>query len=28
VRKARANPQRSDRETPYVAVDPALAAQL
>ncbi|SDQ50166.1 carbon starvation CstA family protein [Pseudoxanthomonas sp. CF125] len=28
VRKARANPQRSDRETPYVAVDPALAARL
>ncbi|HSD16113.1 MAG TPA: carbon starvation CstA family protein [Thermomonas sp.] len=28
IRKARANPQRSDRETPYVAVDPALAAQL
>ncbi len=28
VRKARANPQRSDRETPYVAVDPALAANL
>jgi pyruvate/proton symporter len=28
IRKARANPQRSDRETPYVAVDPAMAAQL
>ena len=28
IRKARTNPQRSDRETPYVAVDPALAAQL
>ncbi|MEF9977550.1 MAG: carbon starvation CstA family protein [Thermomonas sp.] len=28
IRKARANPQRSDRETPYVAVDPSLAAQL
>jgi len=28
VRKARANPQRSDRETPYVAVDPAVLANL
>ena len=28
IRKARSNPLRSDRETPYVAVDPALAAQL
>ncbi len=28
VRKARANPQRSDREMPYVAVDPAMAAQV
>ena len=28
IRKARANPQRSDRETPYVGVDPAMAAQL
>ncbi|MET0655366.1 MAG: carbon starvation CstA family protein [Pseudoxanthomonas sp.] len=28
VRKARANPQRSDRETPYVAVDPAVLARL
>jgi carbon starvation protein len=28
IRKARANPRRSDRETPYVAVDPAMAAQL
>lgn len=28
VRKARANPQRTDQETPYVAVDPALAAAL
>ena len=28
IRKAPSNPLRSDRETPYVAVDPALAAQL
>ncbi|MEO6519544.1 MAG: carbon starvation CstA family protein [Pseudoxanthomonas sp.] len=28
VRKARANPQRSDRETPYVKVDPAMLAGL
>ena len=28
VRKARRNPERTDRETPYVAVDPALAARL
>ncbi len=28
IRKARANPQRSDRETPYVAVDPATAVHL
>jgi pyruvate/proton symporter len=28
IRKARANPQRSDRETPYVAVDPAILANL
>ncbi len=28
IRKARANPQRSDRETPYVAVDPAMLANL
>ena len=28
IRKARANPLRSDRETPYVAVDPAMAAQM
>ncbi|MDR6840027.1 carbon starvation CstA family protein [Pseudoxanthomonas sacheonensis] len=28
VRKARANPQRSDRETPYVAVDPTMLANL
>ena len=28
VRKARRNPERTDRETPYVAVDPALAANL
>ena len=28
IRKARANPQRSDRETPYVAVDPAMLAGL
>ena len=28
IRKARANPQRSDRETPWVAVDPTMAVQL
>ena len=28
IRKARANPQRSDRETPYIAVDPTMAAQV
>ena len=28
IRKARANPQRSDRETAYAAIDPAMAASL